>query len=254
VVSQEKHEFAFYIPLLSSMLGSNKTLMISDETLVHRMMVVLRLSVGDNVIFFDRNTYINADIAAFMKKKQLSVVINSVHTTVALKPTIVFLLPMLKRDDWQTALYALTEMGVNDIQLIFTQKSLHQWSEDRDRERAERIIIAAAEQSKNFAYPQLHVPLFLEQALEKYDAIKSKLFFDPHGDSLFTVMNALHVQQPEQLLLCVGPEGDLTAQEKKMVQDCGFMLCALTPTIMRAVQAVSCAAGCIRSLLRNTVR
>ena len=43
---------------------------------------------------------------------------------------------------------------------------------------------------------------------------------------------------------------DLTEQEKNLLQDQGFLFCALTPTILRAQQAVALSAGLIRSLLR----
>ena len=51
--------------------------------------------------------------------------------------------------------------------------------------------------------------------------------------------------------MLVGPEGDLTHEEKQFVDDHGFIFCKLTPTIMRAHQAVAVGLGVLRSMLRT---
>jgi RsmE family RNA methyltransferase len=165
---KDKHEFALYKESLSLLIqkkGLGDSLVLSDETLFHRMMTVLRLRSNDQCILFDRDAYITATIDAFIGKKQVQFTIHSIHSAVVLQPHITFLLPMLKREDYESALYSLTEVGVNSIQLISTQKTGNKWSGERDRDRAQRIIIAAAEQSKNFALPQLHEPISLQEAL-----------------------------------------------------------------------------------------
>jgi 16S rRNA (uracil1498-N3)-methyltransferase len=248
---KDKHEFALYTESLSLLLqkkGPSNTLVISDETLVHRMVNVLRLRSNDQCILFDREIYITATIDAFVGKKQIHITINAVHSTVILQPQVTFLLPMLKREDYESSLYSLTEVGVSNIQLIYTQKTGNKWSGERDKDRAQRIMIAAAEQSKNFAYPTLYEPISLQEALKKYNGAQSKLFFDPQGKPFFDIMQILHADQPAHIALLVGPEGDLTLEEKETVRAHNFIFCALTPTIMRAVQATGLVAGFIRSL------
>src|SRR5260221_3669014 len=249
---KDKHEFALYKESLSLLIqkkGPGDNLILSDETLVHRIVHILRLRSNDQCILFDRDAYITATINAFIGKKQIDITMHSIHSTIILRPQVTFLLPMLKREDYESSLYSLTEVGVNNIQLIFTQKTGNKWSGERDKDRAQRIMIAAAEQSKNFAYPTLHEPISLQEALKKYNSCESKLFFDPQGKPFFDVMQMLHAHQPGQILLLVGPEGDLTLEEKEIVRADEFIFCALTPTIMRAVQATGLAAGFVRSLL-----
>lgn len=248
----DKHEFALFVASLSSIAqgkdpGDN--LIFSDEKLLHRVMNVLRLGVDDPCIFFDRQVQVSATIAGFIGKKQLSVNVRSIQKTTILHPHITFLLPVLKRDDFESALYALAELGVNTIQLIFTQKTVHKWAGVRDTERADKILIAAAEQSKNCAYPELKEPISLDVALKKYGATEVKIFFDPAGKQLFDVMNTLRTSMAQKIVLLIGPEGDLHREEKKMVQANDFIFCALTPTIVRAVQAAALGAGFVRSLL-----
>ena len=217
----EKHEFSLYIESLSLLVqkkGPGSSITFSDEKLFHRMMTVLRLRINDACIFFDQKLFITATIESFVGKKQIHVLIQSVQSTIPLHPQITFLLPLLKRDDYEAALYALTEVGATVIQLIFTQKTGNKKIDSRDNERAQRILIAAAEQSKNFAYPQLKAPIPLEAALKQTSIISTKIFFDPQGAHLFNVINRLHNNQPEEIVLLIGPEGDLTAEEKTMAQ------------------------------------
>jgi 16S rRNA (uracil1498-N3)-methyltransferase len=251
VESKEKHEFALFVESLSLLIQGKKTgdsVVFSDEKTIHRIKNVLRLDIQDQCIIFDRHTQILAEIMAFTGKKHISITIQSIQKTVILQPTIIFLLPLLKRDDYESALYALTEIGINTIQLVFTQKTSHQWAGKRDIERAERILIAAAEQSKNFAYPHIKEPISLETALQKYGIADVKLFFDPAGKHLFDVMCNVRETKVSEIVLLVGPEGDLSLEEKKLVQKDKFIFCALTPTIMRAVQAATLGAGLVRSI------
>ena len=251
---KEKHEFALYVERLSGLVHHTKVgdyISMSDEKLFHRIVTVLRLRKGEAVTFFDRKIYITATIESLVGKKQINVLVTSINSTIMVQPPITFLLPLLKKDDFEAALYALAEMGINTIQLVSTHKSGNQWSMDREYDRAQRILIAAAEQSKNFAYPELRPPIALASALEHYSTgNETKIFFDCQGKRLRELISLIYDQKISHLVLLVGPEGDLTLEEKKMVLGKNFIFCALTPTIMRAVQATAVAAGLMRSLLR----
>lgn len=250
VENKEKHEFALFVESLSLLVNqkhATDNVILSDEKVVHRITHVLRLKVGDQCVLFDRHLHVSVIIEAFIGKKSISVAVQSIQKTTTFQPTITFLLPMLKRDDYESALYALAEVGVNAIQLVFTKKTVHQWAAKRDGERAERILIAAAEQSKNFAYPEIKEPISLEVALQKYSTADVKIFFDPEGKKLFDVMCAIRDTKKSNIVLLVGPEGDLSLEEKKQVQMNNFISCALTPTIMRAMQAASLGAGFVRA-------
>jgi len=248
----EKHEFAIFVPQLSLKLqsrGVGEKLLLVDEAFVHRITHVLRIKMGDTCIIFDQKIYSSVEIVEFSGKKSVTLLLRTITCASQLFPTIVFLLPLLKRDDYEAAIYALTELGVNTIQPIFTQKSIRSW-QIKDQERIQRIIIAAAEQSKNFAYPLINQPIPLTQALDIYHREPQKIFFDALGDSLISVMDKIRQVSAEKIILLIGPEGDLTAEEKFMVSEHKFLFSALTPTVIRAFQAASLGAGLVRSLIR----
>lgn len=248
---KEKHEFAIHVSFLSLLVKDSKVgdeITLSDDNLFHRIIHVLRIKVGQSCILFDKNTYIVAILNNYKGKKCLDFEIQLLELVKPLDPTIIFLLPLLKRDDYETVLYSLTELGVNFIQPVFTQKTAHQWTK-KDDERANRILIAAAEQSKNFSYPDIKDPISLELALKRYEKASLKIFFEPHGSKFFEVTQSLHQSGQKDIVLLIGPEGDLSAEEKLIVKNNNFIFCALTPTVIRSVQAAALGAGFIRSLL-----
>lgn len=245
------HEFAFFISLFSSIvqsIDSNQELIITDDVLFHRMKTVVRLKLGDHCIFFDRLLFAECEIKEFIGKKQIRCVMRAKHKTQSIVPSITFLLPLLKKEDYEHALYTLAEMGITTVQLVFTQKSRSSWGGIKDIERAQRIFIAASEQSKNFSYPELKGPILLQEALAIHAS--KKIFFDPMGDNALSVCNYMHVSPSDHIVLCVGPEGDLTHSEKEALKNHNFIFCALTQTVLRSVQAVAVSSGLVRSLWR----
>src|SRR5690606_33761628 len=128
-----------------------------------------------------------------------------------------------------------------------TEKTKAQHLNKKDYERFQRIIIAASEQSKNFAFPELKEAIVLHSAIGAY--AEKKIFFDPQGQSVMHVMQDMVKSHMQELFLLVGPEGDLTYEEKVAVRKAGFIFCALTPTILRSVHASFLGAGIIRSVL-----
>lgn len=111
-------------------------------------------------------------------------------------------------------------------------------------------MIAAAEQSKQYALPQVLPIIPLEMWLMKAQVPATiKLFFDPQGIPLRDAFALIEQQKIHRLIALAGPEGDLTYEEKLMVTDQGFVFCALTPTVLRAQQAVAIGLGALRSLL-----
>jgi 16S rRNA (uracil1498-N3)-methyltransferase len=249
----QKHEFALFVESLSALVAHvsvGSTFTITDEKLLHRMMNVLRLYAGDQCIFFDRKIQVYSVVNEYAAKKNIVCTIINKHNNKQLMPQITFLLPLLKRDDFEQALYALTEIGVSTIQLVVTQKGQNVSAHQKDMERAHRIIIAAAEQSKNFMYPELKSPITFSTIASLYNNdAATKIFFDPSGCSLLPIMQDLQKEVSRKIILLIGPEGDLTVQEKDMVASQGFIFCSLTPTILRAVQAAALGAGIVRSLV-----
>lgn len=244
-----KHEFALYWSNLSYALEHDQQkLALVDQLIVHRIFHVLRLQKGESIILFDQNKHALCLIEE-INKKNCILSIKSYLKNVTLDPSISFLLPLLKREALETLIYSLVELGVNKIQLIKTAKTQRSWENQADYERLQKIIIAASEQSKNYAFPNLYPPCTIEQAFEMLNPSAIKLYADPHGISLQELIANLDKKRYPTVLM-IGPEGDLNDEEKSLLRTQHFTFCSLTPTILRSIQAGAILAGFIRSFYK----
>ncbi len=238
-----KHEFALHYADLAP-VKSGTLVTISDPTLVHRMVTVLRLQKEDELILFDREQHVAVQIVV-VGKKQLQIKLGDLQKNKILTPTITVLLPLLKREAFADAIYSCVELGANNIQLVTTSKTHKNWTGNKELEHAHKVMIAAAEQSKNFAYPQLQSPM----ALQELGSSPHSYFFDPAGLPMQEILKN-RFTQGDEITLMIGPEGDLTPQEKELLKSKGFIFCALTPTVLRAQQALALGLGAFRSWLK----
>jgi 16S rRNA (uracil1498-N3)-methyltransferase len=249
----ECHEFAFFYPRLGIDIPEccvGTEMKLTDVDLFHRISRVVRLRPGQFFVLFDRTLHVRLELRAF-DARSVVVVVHERGTNLVLVPHITFALPLLKRDHFQDALYSLAELGANVVQPIVTQKTQRAWGGEHEYERVNNIMIAAAEQSKHFSFPELkNTQDFTVWCHECSKTDSVKIFFDTEGESVAVVVEHLRQRTISNLVLVVGPEGDLTDQEKKLLRENGFTFCALTPTVLRANQAVAVAMGIIRSCLR----
>lgn len=248
-----KHEFAIYFADLLKNYELNKVITLSDKDLCHRIVNILRLQIDEQFIVFDNKQNLLVEIIAITKKEiKVKVLRKDLNNT--LSPKITMVVSVLKREAFEEAIYYCVEMGANIIQPVITDKSnnwltLRHFSEIG--ERLKRIIISAAEQSKNFKFPELEEPKKLGDYLDEIQNSTNnakKIFFDAQGQNLSEIMGKTN--QVEELFLLIGPEGDLTPQEKENLKKAQFQFCSLTPTILRAQTAVGLALGMFRTLTK----
>jgi RsmE family RNA methyltransferase len=242
-MNPEKHIFACYYQLLNSIQGNQ---IISDESLLHRIKNILRLKEGELLILFNDAHHASAKIIA-LNNKAITVQIKIVQESHALKPDILWLLPLLERESFEQTLNFLAVVGVNQIQPIITEKSRHAWGSPKDYERARKVMIAGCEQAKQFKIPDLLEAKKLD-AFGWYSLPQNKFFFDPQGAPFFEILPS--VKNKSAFCCFIGPEGDLVAHEKELLKKNNFQFCSLTPTILKAVDANTVVAGILRSYFK----
>lgn len=241
-----KHEFAVYYAQLSD-LSKAKNIEITDHAVFHRILQVLRLEINDSIILFDQTMHASCTIES-VSKKSLMLSVNNWTKNKVIEPTITFLLPLLKRDALETAIYSLVELGINTIQLIITGKTQSKWYGSHEHDRLFKIMIAAAEQSKNFAGANLYAPIPLIESMNTYAADSyQKIYADPQGLPLQKTLE--QIKKEQHVVLMTGPEGDLLDHEKRLLVDNHFIFCKLTPTMLRSSQAIALLSGIMRSFL-----
>lgn len=237
-----EHLFALYIPDLAQSIAGDD-LIFNQKEVCHRISQVLRMKSGDMLIVFDGIQTIDIQLHQVSKQRVVGSILKH-QLARRYKPLITFFLPLLKRSALEDTIYGLVEVGVNIIQLVSTEKSAR-WHMN-DLARLQRIVIAACEQAKQFNIPELKAPM----AFVDIPPSESFIFFDPQGASADECLKQVKQLNSKQISLLIGPEGDLTKQEKDQVTQMGILTCKLTPTILRAKQAAILGAGIIRSFMR----
>ena len=247
-----RHQFALYIydvTALLQALPSHGRLCISSKDIHHRITRVLRLQSGDSLILFDRTVHVVASIDRIAPRDEIDFVVGSAQKNNLYAPSITVALPLLKREALESAVYGLTEVGVTTIQLITTEKGQQRWQGEKEYDRLQRIIIAAAEQAKNFALPVLFEPISLKDFIDVQRTFKNNktIFFEPTGTAAAKLIPSLSCDI-QQFTLLIGPEADLSEHEKQLLAKADVTFCSLTPTILRAQQAAILGAAMFRIL------
>lgn len=237
-MSKNKHLFSVHT---QEILITGAVTFTAPEFLM-RIQRVLRLSVGDTLLLFNDTHHAYAVIQAY-EKKGVICTIEQVQENRLLFPVTHWLLPVLEREAFEASLYSLAALGATTIQPIITQKSRRAWGNEKDCERAQRIMISACEQAKQFVIPAIKPAVSYADALVLIDPQATRIFFDPAGEHIASLLSI----KADTFVIAVGPEGDLTEEEKKILKEHNFQFFSLTPTILRACDAVLVAQGIVRS-------
>jgi 16S rRNA (uracil1498-N3)-methyltransferase len=251
-----KHIFSIYIENLHIALNGlqeNDLLEIKDKKIHDRIINILRLQKNKDVIFFDNNINIKAELLekTFENNKFIYSKILEKKENEKLKPEIILCPSLIKKHSFEDLIYNATAMGATVIRPVITEKVQRKWGFDTEKERLEKIMIAASEQSKNYVMPELHNPVKLPTLLKGLENLAGKkIFFETNQKPLLELIPELANHKVGKIILFFGPEGGLTQQEILLSKTKGFEGCSLTPTILRSQEAVTVGLGVVRSILR----
>lgn len=241
-ILKQEHEFAFYYEDLTRILLQDIDITLVCDDLYHRFKHVVRMQQDDTCIIFNQTEHVVFMFAKFEGKNKIRGTWQKRQLNQQPIPDVTFILPMLKVDALSEAVYALAEVGISTIQLVSTVKTQTPYS-DKLFHKLQRVAIAAAEQSKTFAFPTILPAVPLESVLSK-NIVGNKFHFDVTGLPFSSWYKP--VDKDQQYYLLVGPEGDLTDDEKTKAQQAGFQACLLTATVLRSVRAISLVSGLFR--------
>lgn len=161
-------------------------------------------------------------------------------------------LPVLKKDRFEWALQKLTEIGINEVIPIYTERSIiHDLNESRLEHKHERwlsISIEATEQSERPRPPKIGSPIQIEEFLTSLADSKGPVLNiictarskSPHIADL--IMNQSNIEAspvvpPKYIRIVIGPEGGLTDSEIDLAKKNNFMEAKLGKTILRSETA-----------------
>ncbi|HBG93754.1 MAG TPA: 16S rRNA (uracil(1498)-N(3))-methyltransferase [Chromatiaceae bacterium] len=208
---------------------------------------VLRLAVGDEFVLF------NGDGHDYMARIE-ALAQDSARIRVG-SPSAPELPPMLritlalgisKGERMDLALQKAVELGVSELQPLFTERSMVRLRDQRLRKRMQHwhgIVVSACEQSGRRWLPLLSEPLRFSDWLEQ--APTRGLLLDHRSDRPLTTLPA---PLDNSLTLLVGPEGGLAPSERNAAVQHGLIGVCLGPRVMRAETAPLAAIAAVQTL------
>ena len=228
----------FFTPKSNINLEQN-TCVIEGEDVKH-ISRVLRCRENDKleVCDMDNNEYI-CEIKEINKDNILLDIIEKVNIKRESNLKVKLYQGMPKGTKMELILQKLTEIGVDEIVLVQTKRSvtkIDNKKEDKKIERWERIIYEAAKQSKRAKIPKLTGVLTFKEALA--DMQDNDLNICPYeNERTISIKEAIKDSSANTIGIFVGPEGGFEEEEIEKIQEIDGKVVSLGPRILRTETA-----------------
>jgi len=148
------------------------------------------------------------------------------------------------------------EIGASGVIALVSERSLVRFDDSADAEKKAQKwrthVIEAVKQSANFSKFDIPAPVgfkqFISSAAEKFDIlILASLMNNPRP--ILSVLKDEVTKNPTANTVCIliGPEGDMSAQEYQMAENCRFKSVTLGANVMKCDTAAICALSCTKA-------
>lgn len=162
---------------------------------------------------------------------------NKPKTHIAIAPT-----KSMDRIEW--ALEKLTEIGIDEFSFIICERSERK---EIKMERVEKIVLSAFKQSKRFWMPKINPAQKLKDFVKNLPSGQKFVGYCETGnEEFFTKLIKPH----EDLLIFIGPEGDFSENEIKILSENGVIPVSLGKSRLRT-ETAALVAGTLFLILNN---
>ncbi len=205
---------------------------LKDERLRNQWLKVLRYREGDDVVLFDGVAHERLYKLVRVEPDALKLELVTEFERTLPKRHVYLFFSLLKKDKNDWVLQKCTELGVRNFIPVLAERSE---KTGFNLERAEKIVIEAAEQCGRSDIPFVRDALLLETALAEYKGDIQLFVCDETLEA-----NASLTDQPVGLF--IGPEGGWTDQERGAFTAAGVQYLHLGNLTLRAETAAVAAA------------
>jgi 16S rRNA (uracil1498-N3)-methyltransferase len=224
---------------------SREELNLPDE-IARQVARVLRLRAGDRIaVFSGDGSEVEATLVEVTSRGVRVRLGERRYPDTALRCAVRVGLAVLKGEKLDWTVQKLTELGVSEIALLNTERTISSAGEERwsrRMERYRRIAREAAEQCGAVHLPELREPVDLARFLESTDGEQPRSILDPRAS--LSLHARLH-PPPARFTLLVGPEGGFTEREVQLATQHDVVPVSLGRRTLRAETAAVAAAAVI---------
>lgn len=216
-----------------------------SESESHHLINVLRAKSGDQIIITNGNGRLFEAVIAVAHKKHTTVDIIATSNFTRTQGSIhLVIAPVKTAERLGYLLEKITELNVSSITPILTQNGERRVFH---HEKEIHHLIAAIKQSKNPFLPILYPLTTFEKLLTDFQRnVAQKLICHCRNTPK---MKLTQQYQPKQdVIICIGPEGDFTTEEVAAAEQAGFTSVSLGNEVLRAETAGIVAAVTIKTV------
>ena len=204
---------------------------ILEDSDYHHIKNVMRMKINEEVeVVYNNELYIgkieNLDPVIILNQKKL-------NRKKENKPEITLYIPLVKEQKMDYILQKATELGVDNIVPIEVERSIIKLTEDKylkKRQRWQKICKEASEQSKRITIPNIG----LLQSLDNLKSEKGVKLVCSTQEKTKNLKNIVKSNKYcDKISVVIGPEGGLSLEEEKTLQNYGFIPVTLGSRIMR---------------------
>lgn len=213
-------------------LEKGQSITLSEVGLVHQMRSVFRFQPGDTVILFDGDGYdYVSEIVSIAKSEALLRVTQSTVNEWKPRIRLTLAVSMIKKDNFEWVVQKATELGVSEIIPLISERSEKKgWN----KERAEKILIEACEQSGRSDMPLLGD---LTTLSEFVDTEKRKVIAFHTEGTRFDLESKERSNLTGEVVALIGPEGGWSEREVEMFHTKQYPVMKLPTPVLRAETA-----------------
>jgi len=216
---------------LNKNLNEQSEIILSKDQ-SHYLLSVMRLKVGQKVVFFNGNDGEFDGIINSIEKKKTTIKILSKEREVNDQQKVVLAFCPPKGNKLDFLIQKSTEIGVKEFIPVISDHTINR---KINIDRLNKIIIESAEQSNQIQLPNLQNPLSFDSFVNNFS--KSTILF-ADINSLNSSLDEIIEKKQSNYILFIGPEGDFSSKEREVIlQNKNFKSFSLGSTILRSETA-----------------
>ncbi len=212
------------------------TTYLLDPEESHHLKNVLRLKEGEKIILLDLagKEYLGK-IVKLDKKGVLVKAQRLLRQEKPLKPELIFLLPLLKKDWLAFLVEKAVELGVSQVIPVITERTVVKPGANFTA-KLEKRARQSLKQCRRLWPLKIQKPFSLSQAAK--NIVADLKIFAYENEKERTLVDVLDVNSKvEKVVFTSGPEGGFSPKEAKILKECGFESIGLGSFILRAETA-----------------
>ena len=223
----------------SDSVQKNRIILTGD--LAHHLRDVLRCKAGETVELVDeKQTRYRTEVTQVTKQKIVANILQKDGPPTRPAVSITLAQAVLKSDKMDWVIQKTTELGVNTILPVVTERTIARPRAERQAhqiDRWQKIAKETSQQCGRSDIPMVRTAISLDALLKNSPGASLNLvpWEQAREPSLKTVLHNL--KEKDSAMILIGPEGGLTSTEVERARDAGWISVTLGPRILRAETA-----------------